>query len=242
MRSICPPESGARSIYERNLMTSTDTRSSTRRAVDELREMIFRGELGPGSSYLETELAETLGMSRTPVREAALTLEAQGLVEVRPRRGVRVLPVSPQDMSDIYDVLTELESLAAEKAAQQGYARHDLRVLANAIDDMDRALSEKDLKAWSAADDRFHRELVRLGRNKRIESIAAMMEDQVRRAKSITLHMRPFPARSNQDHRDVLGAIAAGNPVQARKIHRLHRAATREVLLGLLEKFRLRQL
>ena len=56
-------------------------------------------------------------MSRTPVREATLMLEAQGLLEVRPRKGVRIPPISPEDMAEIYEVITELESLAAEKAA-----------------------------------------------------------------------------------------------------------------------------
>lgn len=223
-------------------MTKTDQRSNTQRAVDELRDMIFRGDLGPGSSHLEGDLAETLGMSRTPVREAALTLEAQGLVELRPRRGIRVVPVSPQDMSDIYDVLTELEGLAAEKAAEQSYTREELRDMTNAIYDMEAALAKKDLRAWSDADDRFHRELVNLSKNKRIANIAMMLEDQVRRAKSITLHMRPLPSRSNDDHRDVLGAIASGDPVLARRIHTVHRAEAKRIILDLLEKYRLRQL
>lgn len=219
-----------------------DSRSNTQRAVDEMRAMIFRGDLGPGSDHLEGELAERLGMSRTPVREAALTLEAQGLVSVRPRKGVRVLAVSPQDMRDVYDVLTELESLAAENAARAGYDRSQLRPLAEAINMMDEALMQDDRQAWADGDEAFHRELVRLGQNKRVENIAAMMEDQVRRAKQITLHMRPLPSQSNQDHRDVLGAIAAGDPVSARRIHRRHREQAREMLLELLEKHHLRHL
>lgn len=220
----------------------TDHRSNTQRALDELRAMIFRGDLGPGSDHLEGELAEKLGMSRTPVREAALTLEAQGLVTVRPRKGVRVLAVSPQDMQDIYEVLTELESLAAENAARQGYDRDELRPLAEAINAMDDALFREDRQDWAEADSAFHSELVRLGRNKRVENIVAMMEDQVRRAKQITLHMRPLPSRSNQHHRDVLGAIAAGDPIAARSIHRRHREEAKEMLIALLEKNRLRHL
>lgn len=219
-----------------------ENRSNTQKAVEEMRKMIFRGDLGPGSDHLEVELAERLGMSRTPVREAALTLEAQGLVAVRPRKGVRVLAVSPQDMRDVYDVLTELESLAAENAARHGYSRQDLRPLAESINDMDDALFRDDRQAWAEADETFHRELMRLGQNKRAENIATMMEDQVRRAKQITLHMRPLPSRSNQDHRDVLGAIAAQDPASARRIHRRHREQAREMLLSLLEKHQLRHL
>ena len=80
----------------------TSATSNTQRAADEMRRLIFRGDLAAGSDHLETELAERFGMSRTPVREAALILEAQGLVAVRPRRGVRILSVSPDDMAEIY--------------------------------------------------------------------------------------------------------------------------------------------
>ena len=68
-------------------------------------------------------------------------LEGQGLLELRPRKGVRILPLSPDDMAEIYDVLTELESLAAEQAALAGYQVDELQELARAIDDMDTAIA-----------------------------------------------------------------------------------------------------
>jgi DNA-binding GntR family transcriptional regulator len=73
--------------------------STSQRALRELRDKIFSGELAAGSDHLESELADLLEMSRTPVREAVLTLESQGLLELRPRKGVRILPLSPEDMS-----------------------------------------------------------------------------------------------------------------------------------------------
>ena len=94
-------------------MTKQRSPSQTQRATALLREMIVSNRLPAGSNHLETELADLLGMSRTPVREAAIALGAQGLVEVRPRHGIRVLPISPADMEEIYSILTELESLAA---------------------------------------------------------------------------------------------------------------------------------
>ncbi len=216
-----------------------DKTSSTQRAVQELRELIFRGELPAGSDHLEAELAERFGMSRTPVREAALILESQGLVELRPRKGVRILPVSAEDLREIYDVLTELESLAADQAARQGYQPADLAPLAAATDDMDRALAAGDLQAWAEADDRFHAELVRLGRNRRIEAIVAMMSDQVRRVRALTLFLRPVPTASNTDHRMVLDAIRQGDAEAAHRIHKAHRQRAKAMLIGLLETHRL---
>lgn len=210
--------------------------SNVDRAVSALRQMIFSGELPPGSDHLETELADRLGMSRTPVREAALMLQAQGLVEMRPRRGIRISPVSAQDMRDIYDILTELESLAAARAAQAGYSDSDLETLAAAIADMDMALAGDDLRAWAEADDRFHRELVRLGRNARLSMIVSVMRDQVRRARATTLFMRPKPEQSNADHRKVLQAIAEGDARTAHDVHHAHRQMARDMLVALLEK------
>ena len=213
---------------------------NSQRALKELRERIFNGDLPAGSDHLESELADLLNMSRTPVREAVLMLESQGLLELRPRKGVRILPVSPEDMSEIYDVLTELESHAAERAAQARYTRDDLSGLARAIHDMDVALENSDLEAWAAADDQFHSELVRIGGNSRIMAIAAMMTDQVRRARNTTLYMRPVPTKSNDDHRNVLAAITKGDAETARRIHRLHREHAKQIIIDLLEKHRLR--
>lgn len=213
-------------------------KSNTQRAVEELRRLIFSGELGAGSDHLESELAERLGMSRTPVREATLMLAAQGLVEMRPRKGVRIRALSPDDMREIYDVLTELESLSAGDAARHGYCEPELAALSRAIDDMDAALAAADLEAWALADDRFHAELVRLGGNSRVQVIATMMVDQVRRARAMTLRFRPVPVKSNEDHRAVLEAIRAGDADNAQRSHHAHRTHAKEMLLAILEKYR----
>ncbi|WP_299888017.1 GntR family transcriptional regulator [uncultured Ruegeria sp.] len=221
---------------------SSKTLSSTQRAVRELRRMIVSGELAAGTDHLESELAQTLGMSRTPVREAALMLESRGLLEMRPRKGVRILPVSSEDMREIYDILTELESLAAQRAAEAGYSEQDLKVLERSIAQMDQAIETENLEAWAEADELFHQELVRLGRNHRIEAIVAMMSDQVRRARATTLFIRPLPVQSNEDHRAVLRAIQEGKANEARERHRQHRLQAKEVLCGILEKHRLNSL
>ena len=214
--------------------------SNTQRALQKLRDLIFAGDLAAGSNHLETELAARLNMSRTPIREALLILEGQGLLELQPRKGVRIQPISSADMAEIYDVLTELEGLSAENAARIGYVDADLAALEAAIDDMDRAISAGNLDAWSVADDHFHQELVRLGGNRRVKAIVDMMSDQVRRARAITLALRPLPTKSNDDHRQVFQAIKAGNPDLAGELHRAHRRHAKDIIVGVLEKHRLR--
>ena len=213
--------------------------SSSQRAIHELRQLIFSGELAAGSDHLESELADRLQMSRTPVREAALTLETQGLLTLRPRKGVRILPVSADDMREIYDILTELEGLAAERAADAGYTDAQLVELGQSITDMNAAVNAEDLAAWAQADDRFHTELVRLGQNSRLITVVAMMSDQVRRARAMTLFIRPLPTKSNDDHRGVFDAIKSGDVTLAGRIHRAHRTQAKRIIVDLLEKHRL---
>jgi DNA-binding GntR family transcriptional regulator len=210
--------------------------SQVQRAVTLLRDMIVSNRLAPGSNHLEVELAAMLGMSRTPVREAAIILEGQGLVEVVPRRGVRILPISPRDMDEIYSVLTELESLAAHDLAQRRLPAADLAALRALIDQMEAALARDDRTAWAEADDRFHAQLVALAGNRRLEQVVATFSDQVRRARLLTLFIRPSPDQSNADHRALVEAIAAGEPERARTIHRDHRMRAKDLMLGLLER------
>jgi DNA-binding GntR family transcriptional regulator len=212
-------------------------KTSTYLAVEILKSMILDNRLAPGSNHLESELAKLLGMSRTPVREATLILAAQGLLEVKPRHGVRILSLSSRDMSEIYEILTELESLSAELAAGKSLSDEEFIAPEKAISDMDQALEENNREAWAMADEAFHNELARLGGNQRIATILAMYNDQVRRARFLTLHLRPDPGKSNQDHNDVLDAIRQGDAQRARTLHRAHRMQAKIMLVGLLEKY-----
>ena len=103
---------------------------------------------------------------------------------------------------------------------------------------MDRAIAVPGLDAWAQADECFHKELVRLGGNSRVEAIVQMMGDQVRRARTTTLNMRPLPVKSNEDHRKVYQAISAGNPEAARETHRAHRRYAKQIIVVILQKYR----
>lgn len=222
------------------MVNAVRTKSNSQKAVDELRELIFSGELPAGSDHLETELAERLGMSRTPVRDATLILASQGLLEVRPRKGVRILSLSVEDMHEIYEVLTELESLSAASAAGKNYPAEDLSVLAKTVTDMDIALAKEDRIAWAKADEAFHKELVRLGGNTRTAAIVETFNDQVRRARNLTLKMRPMPHQSSKDHSALFDAISRGDAKAAHQIHWDHRDTARKLITSLLEQLGLR--
>lgn len=208
--------------------------NATMRAYAELKARILNNELAPGSSHLEQDLASLLDMSRTPVREALIRLAEERLVEIRPRHGVRILPISLKDMADIYDLLTELEAHAARRAAEHGLTKGELARLDAAVAAMDQSLEADDLDAWSKADSDFHELLIAASRNERLTNAVKLFLDQVHRARQFTLHIRPKPVASNDDHRAVVAAIKARDPDNAHRIHHSHRARAGRLLLDLL--------
>src|SRR5512144_1097223 len=141
-------------------------RSLAESAYQKMRRRILDNVWSPGFRALEQTLALELGMSRTPVREALIRLAKEGLVEVIPRHGMTVLPVSADDMRNIYEMLTALEAMAAELAVRRGPSAMELTALETATRDMARALKANDLEAWAAADERFHQRLVALCGNR----------------------------------------------------------------------------
>ena len=213
--------------------------SRTARAYVEIKRRILGNIYPPGFQALEEELATQLGMSRTPVREALIRLEKEGLVEVTPRRGMRVVPVAPDDMAEIYDVLTCLEARAAQRLAARKPSREGIEPMIRAVDEMDAALDRQDLEAWAEADERFHRQLLELSGNRRLADMAFTVADQAHRARMVTLQMRPLPRRSSKDHRRVLDAILAGDADTAYQAHYKHRQDAMKLLLDVLERHKL---
>lgn len=216
--------------------------SLTARAYAEIRRRILDNELPAGSLMLEQELAELLQMSRTPVREALIRLENEGMVEVRPRHGMRVLPVSADDMEEIYAILTALESDAAAETARKGLGHEDLAELRNAVKEMDVALERDDLVAWARADEHFHRVLIECCPNRRLRTLVYQFWDQAHRVRMLTLRLRPKPTTSNKDHLALVEAIERQEPDLARTIHREHRIQNGRMLVEILRQHGLTQL
>jgi DNA-binding GntR family transcriptional regulator len=210
-------------------------------AYAEIRRRILDNRWAPGHQALEQALALELGMSRTPVREALIRLANEGLVEVVPRHGMRVLPVSPSDMQEIYEILTSLEAMAAELVARRAPAAAELAPLEKASRDMDKALKKDDLDAWAEADERYHRHLIELCGNRKLAAIVYNYWDRAHRARMFTLRLRPKPVDSTREHLAVVEAIRRGDAVAARELHRAHRERGSRELTEILSRYRLSQ-
>ncbi len=209
-----------------------------------IKSKILDSEYAPGAQILEQEIAEQLGLSRTPVREALVRLQQEKLLKIVPRHGVRISTVSGADMGDIYEILEALESTAAESLARRRPGRAELSPLSEACDAMERALAGAvpDLKVWAAADEAFHRNLVELCGNQRLASLTMTVWEQAHRARMFTLTLRPLPVRSTMEHRAIVEAILAGDAPQAGALYRAHRRRGGEELMAIIQRHGLQRL
>ncbi|AMJ63669.1 GntR family transcriptional regulator [Bosea sp. PAMC 26642] len=198
----------------------------------------------PGHQASAAELALKLGVSRTPVHEAALRLQEEGLVRILPKRGILICALVPDDLREIYEVLIAIEASAAELAARLPEAeRASLAdALAAATDAMANTLAGGDLGSWGHADDAFHRLLVERCGNSRFLRIVQTVTDQSHRARMVTLRLRPSLPVSTSEHVAMIEAIRAGRSEAARDAARHHRVRARDELLPLLASVGLRHL
>jgi DNA-binding GntR family transcriptional regulator len=211
-------------------------------AYDQIRRRILDNAWPPGHRALEQEVALALGMSRTPVREALMRLQNEGLLEVIPRHGMRVLPVSPNDMREIYQILTALECMAAELLAQRKPTDKELEPLVADTKAMDKALKAENLDAWAAADERFHAHLVELAGNRQLQATVLNYWDRAHRARMFTLRLRPKPVNSTREHMQMVEQLRAGDAAGAVAITRAHRERANRELVTIVEHFKLAQM
>lgn len=206
-----------------------------------IKQRILDNVYAPGTQVLEQTLADELGVSRTPIRQALVNLVREGLVEVVPRHGMRVLPLSIDDIREIYQVLASLEPMAVEILAARR-PKQDVATLVEACAEMEAALARDDLADWAKADEKFHLGLVQLCGNRRLAEMVMTVWDQSHRARMFTLKLRPKPVASTREHRAVLAAILKGDAARARELHQAHREHHGKALIALIEKFGLTQL
>lgn len=211
-------------------------------AYAQIRRRILDVVWPPGYQALEQEVASVLNMSRTPVREAMIRLQREGLVEVVPRHGMRVLPVSPSDMRELYQVLTALECMAAELLALRRPTETELVPMIAATTAMDEALQVDDLDAWAVADERFHALLVDLSGNRHLKETVLNYWDRAHRARMFTLRLRPKPLNSTREHRRMVECFLEGDVEGAAEITRAHRERANRELVTIFERYKLAQM
>ncbi|MCB1334787.1 MAG: GntR family transcriptional regulator [Roseivivax sp.] len=208
-------------------------------AYTAIKVAIRSNQIPAGFQATEAEFATRLGMSRTPVREALIRLEAEGLVEMIQRRGARVLPIRTEDMREIYDILMTLEPEAAANLAVRNISQAQLEPLAQATTEMESALAQDEPEIWAEADDRFHMMLLDMSDNRRLRNFVRSLHDQAHRARMITLRLRSDLTQSTREHREIMRHIIDGEADAVRALYRQHRARSSSEILRILDTYRL---
>lgn len=145
-----------------------------------LRQAILKGELEPGERLMEIQLAERLGVSRTPIREAIRKLELEGLVVMVPRKGAEVASISEKNLKDVLEVRRALEELAVQIACER-MTEEKLGELKEVLKEFKRAVKSKDLTAITEVDVKFHDVIYLATDNQRLIQILYNLREQMYR-------------------------------------------------------------
>jgi DNA-binding GntR family transcriptional regulator len=194
-------------------------RTLRQEVVEELRSMITRGDLKPGDRLVEDRLAEQLGVSRNPVREAIRALESTGLVEVRPRKGAYVSSFHVDDVRKLLELRAVLEAYAAELAASQSDPE-GLATLGDLLTEGRRASAADDLVRAAECHRAFHVAIESLADNPYLAHAVAPLRHQTELVFSVLSARRD--RTSWDEHQRVRDAIVAGDVEAAREATHAH--------------------
>ena len=202
-----------------------------------LRQAILKGELKPGERLMEIQLANKLGVSRTPVREAIRKLELEGLVLMIPRKGAEVAEITRQDMEDVLEVRTALEELAVKDACDH-ITDAQLSELKKASNEFKKALLEgKDLVTCADADMHFHDVILSATNNRRLIQMLNNLSEQMYRYRMEYLKDERTHKTLIEEHEAILRALKKHDKVKAGAAIRVHiDNQKRSILESLTEK------
>lgn len=177
-----------------------------------LRQRIFSRELEPGSWIDELRIAEALGISRTPLREALKVLAAEGLVTMKVRRGAYVTEVSEKDLSDVYHLLALLESDAARVVAQNA-SDEELAQISALHQDLENAVGDR--ARFFEINEAFHMLLLELANNRWRDQMVADLRKVMKLNRHSSLFKEGRIGQSLAEHRALLQALLDRQPQQA---------------------------
>ena len=176
---------------------------------DTLRQSILKGEIMPGERLIEEELAEKLGVSRTPVREAVHRLQQEGLVNTLPRRGAHVADISEKNVHDVLEVRKAMEELAVRLAVDRitPQGKIKLREAENAFAQASRG---RDLREIARLDEAFHDVIYHATENEKLEMLLNNLREQMYRFRYEYLKDEKSRTRLRTEHHDITEAILRG--------------------------------
>jgi phosphonate utilization transcriptional regulator len=192
----------------------------------EIERMILAGDLAAGAKLTEASIAELLGVSRGPVREAFRALESSGLVRLEKNRGVFVRQISVREADEIYELRAVLDEFVGRRVAQMATAAH-VRELRQMVERMEKAAGRGDVDAYLAANLDFHDRLVELTGNGKLLLTYRRLVNELHLFRRATLTQGGALPASTREHREIVDRIAAGQAAAAGRALQEHVIASR---------------
>ncbi|MGB9812917.1 MAG: GntR family transcriptional regulator [Thermovenabulum sp.] len=200
-----------------------------------LREAIISGELKPGERLMEVQLAEEMGVSRTPVREAIRKLELEGLVVMVPRKGAYVAGLSMKDAADVFEVRQSLEGLAAALAAER-ITDEEIEALERILLEINDAAEKNDLNLIIQKDAEFHNILFKASRNDKLVQIINNLKEQIDRFRIQSFENPGRLKKLVEEHKKIVEAISERNVEKAKKLAEEHIEKVENNVMNILRK------
>ncbi|MBI5561119.1 MAG: GntR family transcriptional regulator [Deltaproteobacteria bacterium] len=176
------------------------------RIVEFVKDSVIKGRLKPGERVPEHEIAESLGISRTPIREAFRQLESEGFITVAPRKGAIVSPITPKDVEDFYAIKSLLEGYAAREACKK-FTEKEIKRLKSLNQQMTRCAGNNDVKEFFKLDNQFHETFLRACGNDKLCTIAHQIVQQFERFRITALSLPGRMHASVRQHEEIISAF-----------------------------------
>jgi DNA-binding GntR family transcriptional regulator len=195
--------------------------SISSKVYSQLKENILSGEIAAGAHLLEAQIAKQMGISRAPIREAFLQLEADGLVEVRANQGTFVRDLSIDDVREIYTARCLIEGYAASLAAKRA-TPEDIERLRQSLSDVLDTAKKGDYQATVVADFNMHRTIWQISGHKIIFEILQRLENQIRMFMALQAPLYEHLYDSVKDHKEIFEYISRGDSEAAKSSTEAH--------------------
>lgn len=221
---------------ERRLVPITlDNYKPLREIVFEtLREAIINATLRPGERLMEIQMAEEMGVSRTPVREAIRKLELEGFVVMVPRKGAYVAGISMKDIADVFEIRAAMEALAAGLAAER-ITEEELEDLERILVTIGECVKNNDLEKLIEVDTEFHDILFKASRNQRLVQIVSNLREQIQRFRTASLSTPGRMKYALEEHKKIVEAVSERNVELAQSLAREHIENAENSMLEVLD-------
>ena len=198
--------------------------------LDAIRNAIMNGTLKPRERLMEIQMAEELGVSRTPIREALRNLELEGFIVMLPRKGAYVSDLSFKDIADVFEIRTALEGLAAGLAAER-ITEEELETLERLLVEKQEAITQNDISRLVEVDTKFHELMYQASRNKRLSTIISNLREQIQRFRLTSLSYPGRNKESLEEHKKIAEAIQSRDVQLARQLATEHIENAENILI-----------